>query len=202
MVEKLLEILLEDYPIIFIFLSCIFIFYKLFNERNIFIHKIKDKKIKKFINFLKNKKNFKNKLYSENIFLYMFDYYISYEVLIRLVKLENPTGAILRYINSGVFLTFIDNKLVFKNKYLNKKNMRQFYFILNFILGITFFIIAFLIFSYIITIYKDEKLMTVIIYSLYTLIFFSGFILSIRNSIKVKDAENIFYEFKNNEEIK
>ena len=192
---------IEPYPIIvnIIFLIVIVLsFYKLYSQINLLNYKIKSKKIDKLIKYTKNKKNFKNRLYTENIFIHAFNYYIKYEVLEKLIGLKNPTGAIINYIRFNGLFYLEDNKLIFIKRY-DTSLKRKIQYSLLFIVGVFCFILSFIMFA----IYpQNGDLTDLIIFWLYEITFFVGFFISIFGSIKIllagRFVDEINKELNNN----
>jgi hypothetical protein len=164
-----------------------------------FRHKVNDRKLIKFVEFVKNKKNLKNNLAVENMFFHRFNYYIPYNILNKLLKYENPTGLILNYIDSSKFLMFHGKELVFREFYfLKSHNRRKIFFSLKFSIGVISLVIAFFSLLFFgIELQSDETKMDSAVYFLmYTLVFFYGFILATQDSIRLKIAMDLVEDLK------
>ena len=86
------------FPTPFIILIVGYLLYKIFNKNFIYLHRVRDKRINKFLKFCKSEKNKKNAMYTESIIMYRFNFYIKYEILQILFNLKNPIGGIYSYI--------------------------------------------------------------------------------------------------------
>jgi len=174
----------------------------LYSKINLLNYKVKSKKIDKFIKYTKNKKNFKNRLYTENIFLHTYNYYIKYETLEKLINLKNPTNAILLYIKTANILNSDKKTLCFNNGFLlsnEKKRMARYYLLL--ILAINSFIISFLSFIYgigIVFIQENYEVNEVFISLVYGFSFLFGFLIMTSDAIRIKDAEKLIKIFNEN----
>lgn len=182
--------------IVMVVFTLFFMFFNLYNTLKVSKHKIEGKRITKFIKFIKDKNNKKNVLYTENIILYMYGIYIPYKIVKILIKLENPTGCILNYINSSEFLKLEDKKLVFADRfYLGSRNWRKAYKAFHLLFTIISFILVFIFSASIIATDKtaSESIILIIIYIL-PLTF--GFFLFPRSIIKLDRAEELVKAFE------
>lgn len=181
--------------IILVAIGCVILFLK----TRIMKDKVNSKKMKEFIDFFNNKKNLKNRVSLENIIIYRFNFYIKYNLLKKLLKLENPTNAILLYIKTANILDFEDENLHFKNNsLLTTKRKRNWIYYINFILGIVFFIFSFISFIYFFGLFSNDGNLlneNSIISFLYGISLFYGYILITKEAIRIKDAEELIKIF-------
>ncbi|MGB7404025.1 MAG: hypothetical protein WA916_15730 [Arcobacter sp.] len=175
----------QNLSIIIIIFTFLFGFYKLYFREKVFKHGIQNKRYKEFVKFIVKKKNIKNKAYTEQLILYMYNYFIPYRVIKILLNLESPIGAILEYKNLNRFFYFKSEKLCFKRKYETARK-RNIYYYFFFIIGILLFIFAFILFAFF---PKNGNLVDILLFWLCELFFAIGFFVGLSDADNLRKAE-------------